>query len=264
MKFKLLCMIYDAFHNPTSACFARLNLLSPPPQHLHASSKSNYKEFHENTQCSHSLRPHQSFPNASFSLPSPLASLPTESWRMSPFLWILPGFHLIISPFTRFTAPCSYHILLSPLLASLVFLPNFELLQGGYVLFIFVTQHWGHNLTSMYFTKYLLSASCTDKASWDNFHPAMLSKKRRKKKKRVTPRLTQICFHYSLKLSSAVYVDMACFRKRWPTNWFYWTLFSWLSISQIWKAPKEAALLCCHLFQVSSLFVCNIYYGRTL
>lgn len=70
MQFKLLCGTSDAFHPPTSACFSRPNLLSFPPRHLLALSKSHFGESHGHTQCSHSLRPQRYFlgaPSSPFS-----------------------------------------------------------------------------------------------------------------------------------------------------------------------------------------------------
>lgn len=66
----------------------------------------------------------------------------------------------------------------------------------------FVSQHWGHSLTWIHFTKYLLSASCSDKAGG-----TILILRCYIKKKNVTPQVTHICFYHSLKPFGAMQID---------------------------------------------------------
>lgn len=107
MKFKLLCMIYDAFHNPTSICFSRPDLL-PSFTHLPASSKLSHVKFHENTPCTHSVPPHTRFLTPLSCLPWPLCLLGLEGrhlfWESSPdssYPWLdshntlLPAYFMI-------------------------------------------------------------------------------------------------------------------------------------------------------------------------
>lgn len=184
---------------------------------------------------------------------------------MSSLLWLYSLFHLIINLtlYQALTALYFYHILLYPFAsffdfsAKLLTSPGLEC-----ALFTFVSQHWGHSLTWIYFTKYLLSVSCTDRTKLGQFPSCGQCQVKKKKKTNELLHGDPNMFPLFSEASSIVSLDYSIrldLEKDDPVNrmnhiWCYWSPFSsWLSISQMWKVPKEAALVCCHLFQVFSL-----------